>query len=63
VWQRADASAGATVLQQQARFDSFVHQFNWRPRQALDMATPASRYEPTARPYRGLEKLEYPARD
>ena len=49
------------VLQQQARFDTFVHQFNHeRPHQALDMATPASRYQPSARPYQGLEELEYP---
>ena len=25
------------------------------------MATPASRYQPSARPYQGLEELEYPA--
>ena len=30
----------------QARFDTFVHQYNHdRPHQALDMATPASRYQ------------------
>jgi len=52
------------VLQQQARFDTFVHQFNHeRPHQALDMATPASRYQPSARPYQGLEELEYPRHD
>jgi len=39
-------------LQQQARFDTFVHQFNHeRPHQALEMATPASRYQPSARVY------------
>src|SRR5687767_3426363 len=49
------------VLQQQARFDTFVHQFNHeRPHQALDMATPASRYQPSARAYQGVEELEYP---
>ena len=52
------------VLQQQARFDTFVHQLNHeRPHQALDMATPASRYQPSARPYQGLEELEYPRHD
>jgi transposase InsO family protein len=41
------------VLQQQARFDTFVHQFNHeRPHQALDMATPASRYQPSRVPIR-----------
>jgi putative transposase len=44
----------ANVLQQQARFDTFVHQFNHeRPHQALEMATPASRYQPSARAYPG----------
>ena len=52
------------VLQQQARFDTFVHQFNHeRPHQALEMATPASRYQPSARAYQGLEELEYPRHD
>ena len=52
------------VLPQQARFDTFVHQFNHeRPHQALEMATPASRYQPSARPYQGLEELEYPHHD
>ena len=52
------------VLQQQARFDTFVHQFNHeRPHQALDMTTPASRYQPSARSYQGLEELEYPQHD
>ena len=42
------------VLQQQARFDTFVHQFNHeRPHQALDMTTPASRYQPSPRSIRG----------
>jgi putative transposase len=52
------------VLQQQARFDTFVHQFNheW-PHQALEMATPASRYQPSARVYQGLEELTYPFHD
>jgi putative transposase len=41
------------VLQQQARFDTFVHQFNHeRPHQALDMATPASRYRRQLAPTR-----------
>lgn len=60
----ATRPAVANLLQQQARFDTFVHQFNHdRPHQALDMATPASRYQPSARPYEGLEELEYPGHD
>ena len=52
------------VLQQQARSDTFVHEYNHeRPHQALDMATPASHYQPSARLYAGLEELEYPAHD
>lgn len=60
----ATRPAGANVLQQQQRFDAFIHQYNHeRPHQALDMATPASRYAPSARLYQGLEELEYPAHD
>jgi putative transposase len=60
----ATRPAGANVLQQQQRFDTFIHQYNHeRPHQALEMATPASRYEPSPRPYQGLEELEYPAHD
>lgn len=60
----ATRPAVANLLQQQARFDTFVHQFNHdRPHQALDMATPASRYQASARPYEGLEELEYPGHD
>lgn len=60
----ATRPAVANLLQQQARFDTFVHQFNHdRPHQALDMATPASRYQPSTRPYDGLEELEYPGHD
>ena len=55
---------GANVLQQQQRFDTFIHQYNHeRPHQALDMATPASRYTASPRLYQGLEELEYPAHD
>lgn len=38
----ATRPAAANVLQQQARFDDFVDQFNReRPHQALDMKVPA----------------------
>ena len=56
--------ASPNVLQQQARFDAFLERFNHeRPHQALNMKTPSSLYQPSARPYRGLEELEYPGHD
>jgi putative transposase len=61
---RHAARAAYIVLQQQIRFDTFVHRYNReRPHQGLDMATPASRYTPSARVYRGLEELDYPFHD
>jgi len=60
----ATRPAAPTMLQQQARFDTFTHRYNHeRPHQALDMATPGSRYAPSARLYRGLDDLEYPFHD
>jgi putative transposase len=60
----ATRPAGANVLQQQARFDTFVHHYNHeRPHQALEMATPASRYQVSPRPYRGVDELAYPTHD
>ena len=60
----ATRPAVANMLQQQARFDTFVHRFNHeRPHQALDMHTPASRYQPSTRLYEGLEELDYPGHD
>jgi len=60
----ATRPAATNVLQQQARFDTFVHRFNHeRPHQALDMATPASRYTPSTRLYRGVDEIEYPMHD
>jgi putative transposase len=60
----ATRPAAHNVLQQQMRFDTFVHRFNHeRPHQALDMATPASRYTPSTRPYHGVEELDYPFHD
>lgn len=47
---------------QQRRFDAFRTEFNTeRPHEALGDATPASRYEPSPRPYPArLPALEYP---
>ena len=56
--------AAANVLQQQARFDTFVQQYNHdRPHQALEMRVPADLYGRSPRPYRGLTELTYPFHD
>jgi putative transposase len=52
----------ATVRRQQRRFDAFRKEFNEeRPHEALEMATPESRYEPSGRPYPAREpEVTYP---
>jgi putative transposase len=60
----ATKPASANVLQQQARFDAFVTQYNEdRPHQALAMKVPADLYTRSPRVYRGLEDLAYPFHD
>ena len=55
---------GMNVLQQQAKFDTFVQEFNTeRPHQALAMKYPAELYSPSTRPYQGLPELSYPFHD
>lgn len=55
---------GANSLQQQAKFDAFVSEFNnERPHEALAMKTPAEAYSASPRPYRGLPDLTYPLHD
>jgi transposase InsO family protein len=55
---------GMNSLQQQAKFDAFVEEFNTeRPHEALAMKCPAEVYIPSARPYRGLPELSYPFHD
>ena len=55
---------GQNALQQQARFDAFVEEFNTeRPHEALDMQRPADRYLASPRPYAGLPELSYPLHD
>jgi len=62
--QEATKPAAANVLQQQARFDTFIAQYNReRPHQALDMKVPADLYVRSSRVYRGLEELTYPFHD
>jgi putative transposase len=60
----ATKPAAANVLQQQARFDTFLQQYNQeRPHQALDMRVPADAYARSPRVYRGLDELTYPFHD
>ncbi len=55
---------GMNSLQQQARFDDFIREFNTeRPHQALDMKCPAELYAPSPRPYQGLPEISYPFHD
>ena len=51
-------------LQQQARFDEFITEFNTeRPHEALGMKCPAEVYSASTRPYDGLPELSYPLHD
>jgi len=60
----ATKPAAKNFLQQQAKFDRFIQEFNHdRPHQALDMKYPGEIYQPSPRLYRGLDDLEYPFHD
>src|SRR5256885_17265000 len=55
---------GLNSLQQQGRFDVFLHEFNAeRPHEALAMKCPAELYTASARSYAGLPELTYPFHD
>jgi hypothetical protein len=55
---------GWNCLQQQDRFDAFVHEFNAeRPHEALGMKYPAELYLASPRRYGGLPELTYPFHD
>ena len=55
---------GMNSLQQQARFDEFVREFNTeRPHEALDMKTPGQIYKASPRTYQGLPEVQYPFHD
>jgi len=55
---------GMNSLQQQARFDAFVQEFNTeRPHEALAMKAPAQVYSASPRSYSGLPELSYPLHD
>jgi putative transposase len=56
--------AGANFLQQQARFDDFIAEYNTeRPHQALGQKPPCAFYTPSRRAYEGLPDLDYPLHD
>jgi transposase InsO family protein len=55
---------GMNILQQQARFDAFVREFNAeRPHEALAMRCPSEAYSASSRSYDGLPELTYPLHD
>jgi len=55
---------GMNCLQQQARFDAFMKEFNTeRPHEALAMKCPAQLYSGSTRAYKGLPELTYPLHD
>lgn len=55
---------GKNSLQQQARFDAFIKEFNTqRPHEALDMAVPNEAYCASQQAYNGLPEVAYPFHD
>ncbi len=55
---------GVYALQQQARFDEFIHEFNTeRPHEALEMKCPDEVHTASTRAYQGLPELQYPFHD
>ncbi len=62
--QEATRPAGANFLQQQAKFDHFIEDFNHqRPHEALAMKCPAEVYTASSRPYQGIPEPNYPFHD
>ncbi len=60
----ATRPAGANLLQQQAKFDAFLEEFNHeRPHEALAMKCPAEVYTASATLYRGIGEPHYPFHD
>ncbi len=60
----ATRPAGDNILQQQAKFDTFMEEFNnERPHEALEMKCPAEIYTPSVRPYAGIADPHYPFHD
>jgi len=62
--QEATRPAGANLLQQQAKFDDFIEEFNpQRPHEALGMKCPAELYTASPRLYDGIPEPHYPFHD
>lgn len=62
--QEATRPAGQNILQQQAKFDDFLEEFNQqRPHEGLNMRCPAQLYTASPRPYQGLSEPHYPFHD
>jgi transposase InsO family protein len=62
--QEATRPAGQNFLQQQAKFDHFIEEFNTeRPHEALKMKCPAQLYTPSSKPYQGIPEPHYPFHD
>jgi putative transposase len=60
----ATKPAGQNFLQQQAKFDEFLEEYNMdRPHEALEMKYPGEVYMRSDRSYQGLLPLEYPLHD
>lgn len=60
----ATKPAAANFLQQQEKFDHFLEEYNQgQLHHALGIDIPTERYQPSLRPYRGLDELEYPFHD
>ena len=56
--------AAMNSLQQQAKFDAFITEYNTeRPHEALAMKVPAELYQPAPRIYQGIGELDYPFHD
>lgn len=55
---------GKNSLQQQARFDAFIKEFNTqRPHEALNMGVPNEAYCASSQAYKGLPEVGYPFHD
>jgi putative transposase len=62
--QQATRPVGANFLQQEARFDTFVEEFNHeRPHEALGMKRPGEGYTQSPRIYNGIPEPDYPFHD
>jgi transposase InsO family protein len=62
--QETTRPAAANILQQQAKFDTFLEEFNQeRPHEALAMKSPADVYIASRRTYLGIPEPHYPFHD